>query len=181
RLQWDAMWAQFLANQATDEALEKYFESHRREYDGTEVRVSHILWAVKSADDPARLAAAMKEADEVRTRIVAGKITFSEAAQKYSAGPSRRRGGDLGFIPLHGLMTEAFSRAAFELKPGEVSKPVVDQFGVHLITCTGEKPGERNWRDARRELIAALSREKFLDLAALQRKRVEVKIVDGSR
>lgn len=175
RLQWDVMWAQFLNNSATDEALEKFFDAHRREFDGTELRVSHILWPVKAAD-AAGLAMAVKQAEKVRASLRDGKLTFADAARRFSAGPSRRHGGDLGFIPAHDLMSEAFSRAAFQLKTGEVSEPVVDSFGVHLITCTAEKPGPRTWQDCRRELVAAFAREKFLELADGQRKRVEVKI-----
>lgn len=175
RLQWDVMWARFLEQAATDEALQEFFDLHHREFDGTELRVSHILWPVK-ADDPDKLAVAMKQAEKVRTELLAGKLSFASAAQRFSAGPSRRNGGDLGFIPAHDLMSEAFSRAAFQLKTGEVSEPVVDSFGVHLITCTAEKPGPRTWQDCRRELVAAFAREKFLELADGQRKRVEVKI-----
>lgn len=175
RLQWDVMWAQFLNNSATDEALEKFFDAHRREFDGTELRVSHILWPVKAAD-AAGLAMAVKQAEKVRASLRDGKLTFADAARRFSAGPSRRHGGDLGFIPAHDLMSEAFSRAAFQLKTGEVSEPVVDSFGVHLITCTAEKPGPRTWQDCRRELVAAFAREKFLELADGQRKRVEVKV-----
>jgi parvulin-like peptidyl-prolyl isomerase len=175
------MWAQFLTNEAKDEALAAFFKRHQRDYDGTELRVSHILWPVKPTDDPTRLAAAMEEADDVRTQIVGGKLTFSDAAKKYSAGPSKRNGGDLGFIPARDVMSEVFSKAAFELDKGGVSKPVVDQFGVHLITCTDVKPGERTWREARRELIDAFAREKFLEVADAQRKQVAVKIVDGAQ
>jgi hypothetical protein len=181
RLTWDAMWASFLANEANDKALEDIFERHRGEYDGRELRVSHIFWPVKATDDATRLAAAQQEAEQVRSEIVSGKLSFLQAAEKYSAGPSRRQGGDLGFIPLHDKMTEAFSRAAFELKKGEVSKPVVDQFGVHVIQCTDVKPGEKGWQDARRELIEAFAREKFTELADEQRKKTSVKIVDERR
>jgi parvulin-like peptidyl-prolyl isomerase len=181
RLQWDAMWAQFLKNSATDEALEEYFQLHRRDFDGTQLRVGHILWPVKPADDAEKLAAAIKVAEEVRSQIVSKQMTFAAAAKKYSSGPSRRNGGDLGFISRHDLMSEAFSRAAFDLQPNEVSKPVVDQFGVHLIACTDVKPGEHTWRDARRELFAAFSVDRFLELAGAQRKHVDVQIIDGVR
>lgn len=178
RLQWDVMWAHYLTQQASDEALEKYFEEHRREYDGRQLRVSHILWPVKPSDDATRLAAAEQEGEQVRSQILAGKLSFAKAAEKYSAGPSRRKGGDLGFIPLHDRMSESFSRAAFELAKGEISKPVVDQFGVHLIQCTDTRPGERTWQDARRELVEAFSRDKFVELAEKQRKQVAVKIIE---
>lgn len=176
RLQWDVMWAQFLKNSATDEALEKFFDLHRREFDGTELRVSHILWPVMDGSS-SKLSAAVKQAEKVRSSLLAGKLSFADAAKQFSAGPSRRHGGDLGFIPAHEVMSEAFSRAAFQLKTGEVSEPVVDTFGVHLITCTDEKPGLRTWQDCRRELVAAFARDKFLELADAQRKRVPVKII----
>jgi peptidyl-prolyl cis-trans isomerase C len=178
RLVWDAMWASYLANEANDKALEDSFERHRSDYDGRELRVSHVLWQVKAADGADKLAAAMREAEEVRSRIVAGKLSFAQAAQKYSAGPSGRREGDLGFIPRHDRMTEAFSRAAFELKVGEISKPVVDQFGVHLIQCTDVKPGDKTWQDVRRELLEAFVRERFVELADKQRKKVTVKVLE---
>jgi peptidyl-prolyl cis-trans isomerase C len=180
RLTWDAMWASYLGNIATDKAIEEFFERRRSDYDGRELRVSHILWPVKSTDEAARVSAVIQEAEQVRSQIMSGKLSFAQAAEKHSAGPSRRQGGDLGFIPLHDRMTEAFSRAAFELKKGEISKPVVDQFGVHLIQCTDVKPGDRTWRDARRELMEAISREKFLELADKQRQAVIVKIIDAS-
>jgi peptidyl-prolyl cis-trans isomerase C len=39
-------------------------------------------------------------------------------------------------------MVEAFAKAAFALKPFEMSEPVQTQFGWHLILCTGRKPGQ---------------------------------------
>ncbi|HEV3343445.1 MAG TPA: peptidylprolyl isomerase [Pirellulales bacterium] len=178
RLTWDAMWAGYLANEANDKGLEDYFERHRSDYDGRELRVSHILWQVKATDGASKLASATQEAEEVRARIVEGKLSFGAAAEKYSAGPSGRHEGDLGFIPRHDRMTEAFSRAAFELMVGEISKPVVDQFGVHLIQCTEIKPGQKSWRDVRRELVETFARDRFIELADQQRKKVNVKIVE---
>ncbi|HQU46781.1 MAG TPA: hypothetical protein PK867_28515, partial [Pirellulales bacterium] len=50
RLEWDVMWAGYLANEATDESLQRFFDLHRRDYDGSELRVSHILLPVKTED-----------------------------------------------------------------------------------------------------------------------------------
>ena len=181
RLVWDAMWASYLANEANDKGLADFFENHRSDYDGRELRVSHILWQVKAADGDDKRAAALREAEDVRSRIVAGKLSFAQAAEKHSAGPSGRHKGDLGFIPRHDRMTETFSRAAFGLKVGEISEPVVDQFGVHLIQCTDVKPGDKTWQDVRRELLAALVRERFIELADKQRKTVSIKLVETGK
>ncbi|HVW37320.1 MAG TPA: peptidylprolyl isomerase, partial [Pirellulales bacterium] len=98
RLAWDAAWTRYLEQTLTDEAVEKYFVAHRRDFDGTELRVSHILLRVENLADRSAVAAAIERTEALRKEIAAGKLSFAEAAEKYSAGPSRKQGGDLGFI-----------------------------------------------------------------------------------
>ncbi len=169
QLSWDSAWNLYLEQQMTDEALEKYFGARRREFDGSELRVSHVLLKVKDLDAAADVSAAIARAERLREQILAGKLTFAAAAEQHSAGPSRRQGGDLGFIARHGAMAEAFSAAAFRLKPGEISPPVVTPFGVHLIRCTDVKPGEQTWQAQRAALARAWSRDRFLQLASAAR------------
>ena len=107
--------------------------------------------------------------------IVVAKLTFADAARKYSDGPSRKDGGRLGWIGRHGPMDEAFSRAAFALNVGEVSPPVTTAFGVDLIRCDQLKPGEKKLADVRRELEDALSRELLDKLAGIERGYTPVK------
>lgn len=180
RLAWDAAWTLYLEQKLSDEVLEQYFDKHRRDFDGTQLRVSHILWRIENLDDRAAVAAARTQAEELREQIKSGQLSFAAAAKKYSAGPSRRQGGDLGFIARHGQMAEAFSAAAFQLKQGEISPPVVSPFGVHLIECTGIKPGRETWQSRRRELAESWAREHFLQLAAAARKQAAVKYTGAS-
>jgi peptidyl-prolyl cis-trans isomerase C len=172
QLVWNAVWNRYLENQLTDEVLESEFNAHPREFNGTELRVSHILLAV---DEAGKQSAVVARASKLRDEIMAGKLTFADAASKYSTGPSRRQGGDLGFIPRHDRMAEEFSRAAFALERGQISEPVTTQFGVHLIEWTDIKPGKNIWREARRALVDALSRRLFAELAQAGRKRVTVR------
>lgn len=90
-----------------------------------EVRASHILVKTK------------EEAEKIREEIVAGK-DFAEAAKEYSLCPSKSDGGDLGFFG-HNVMVIEFDHAAFELKKGELSKPINTNFGWHLILVTDKK------------------------------------------
>lgn len=179
QLSWELMWGRYLENELTDAALEKYFEAHRRDYDGTELRVSHILFRVKDPMAKDAVAEAERQAAQVRQQIAGGKLTFADAAAKYSFGPSRRHEGDLGFIPRYNRMTETFSHAAFQLQPDEISGPVTDQFGVHLILCTAEKPGAKTWQDARRALAEAWTSQRFLELAEKQRTQTRVEYTDA--
>lgn len=175
RLAWDAAWTRYLEQTLTDEAVEKYFAAHRRDFDGTELRVSHILLRVENLADRWAVAAAIDRAEVLRKEIAAGKLSFAQAAEKYSAGPSRKQGGDLGFIARHGQMAEAFSAAAFKLEKGQSSPPVVTPFGVHLIECTDVKPGKLTWQNQRRAVAESWARDHFLELAAAARKQAVVK------
>jgi parvulin-like peptidyl-prolyl isomerase len=174
QLAWELRWKKYLIGEMTDDKLKAFFQAHRPEFDGTQVRVSHILLRPESARDAAAFAALQRQATAIRQQIVGGTTTFAEAAEKYSAGPSRRQGGDLGFIPRHNRMVEAFSAAAFALHQGEISPPVTTSFGIHLILCTEIRPGKQDWEQSREALVAALAQDLFRQLAARMRGGVNV-------
>jgi parvulin-like peptidyl-prolyl isomerase len=165
RLDWQVRWSKYLSQQITDKRLEEFFQAHRRDFDGSEVRVSHILLKGDALGSPAVRQQLVEKAAQLRREIEMGESTFAAAAEKYSEGPSRHSGGDLGFIPRHERMAEAFSKAAFALAKGEISPPVVSPFGVHLIQCTDIRPGTKSWADVRSELAAAYAQDKFHKLA----------------
>jgi len=50
-------------------------------------------------------------------------------------------------------MVEAFAKAAFDLKPFELSQPVLTQFGYHLILVTDLQAGQPvKFEDVREEV-----------------------------
>ena len=172
QLTWQAAWQQYLDRNLTDDVLRDYFEKHRQQFDGTELRVSHVLLRPERAGEPP--AAVLARGAALHKDIEAGKVSFDEAVRKHSAGPSRGRAGDLGLIPRHGVMHEAFSQAAFALDKGQFSRPVLTPFGVHLIKVTDVKPGLKTWRDARDELKAPAAQALFTELAAAQRPKAKI-------
>jgi parvulin-like peptidyl-prolyl isomerase len=167
QLVWTLSWQKYLAETLTDESVARYFERNRREFDGTQLRVSQIL-----------LPAPGEKATEIRAAVVEGKLSFSEAAKQYSRGPSAKAGGDIGWIERHQPMPEAFSKAAFSLEVGELSPPVTTPLGVHLIQVTEAKPGERTWQEAREELRAAMTIHAFRWLADKERAEAKIQRVD---
>jgi peptidyl-prolyl cis-trans isomerase C len=171
---WDICWNRYARDQLRDENLKQFFDEHRRDYDGTELRVSHVLWRLEGRGPQADLNLTIQTAARVREEIIAGKLTFADAASKYSAGPSGERGGDLGFIPRHDQMVEEFSSAAFKLKKGEISPPIVTAFGVHLITVVDERPGKMEWTDIRDKLYPLAQNELFRRVAATLRKTAKI-------
>ena len=96
------------------------------DYFTTQVNANHILLGSKS------------DAIKLRQQIIDGKITFGDAARKYSLCPSRTDGGNLGYFP-RGAMVQPFENAAFALPVGQISQPVETRFGWHLIQVTDRK------------------------------------------
>lgn len=121
---------------------------------------SHILFAV---DDPGKadaVAAKVAEAKEVRARIEAGE-SFEDLAKALSADTgSAASGGSLGAISP-GLMVAPFEEAVDALQTeGELSEPVVTEFGVHLIRLDRIVPESgRSFDEMRDEAFAGAKRD----------------------
>ncbi|MFN8178496.1 MAG: peptidylprolyl isomerase [bacterium] len=85
------------------------------------VRASHILLEDEET------------AKRVRADIEAHKITFEDAAKKYSLDQgSRLKGGSLGEIQWNATLPDFQSRA-FSQEPGVISEPFQTTFGFHLL------------------------------------------------
>jgi peptidyl-prolyl cis-trans isomerase C len=167
-------WKTQVNRMVTPKRLREYFQQHRQEFDGTQVRASQILLKFKAPANPKQLQVGKDKLQSLRGQIVAGEISFSDAAQKYSQAPSRKTGGDIGFFRYRGKMPEVITRVAFSLKKGELSKPFVTPFGVHLLKMTDRKPGTLSLEDARRDVLKQLSQELWNETVQQQRDRVKI-------
>lgn len=147
-LQWQLSWQKALAKYMSDENVQKYFDQRKRHFDGSRIRVAHILRKVSAEGSRKEIQRAREKAiaelDDVRKRIAAKELTFAEAAKEYSDAPTRNDGGNIGWISRHDPMPESFSRPAFDLATGAVSPPVVTPFGVHLIQMLEHEPGDKS-------------------------------------
>jgi peptidyl-prolyl cis-trans isomerase C len=126
----------YIASHLTPAEVRKYFDDNRDLFEQTTVRASHILLRLLPNCGPVEQAAAERKLELVRQEIVANRITFADAAKKYSQCPSAPSGGDLGYFGRKGAVDEAFARAAFALPQGALSAVVRTEVGVHLIQVT---------------------------------------------
>lgn len=93
---------------------------------------AHILLRLTQQDDASVQAKVKLRADSVYNAIVSG-ADFAELAMKVSEDPgSARNGGMIGQIS-RGQTLKEFEDAAFALKDGEMSKPVLSPVGYHII------------------------------------------------
>ena len=117
-----------------------------------EIRTSHIfvpLTPDASADDAKIAFARLKKIyDE---NVASGKMSFAEAAQRFSEGPAAPMGGDIDY-QTRDRLDPAFYEAALRLKPGKVSPIVRTQFGYHIIRLTAI----RAWEDADKAQVKRL-------------------------
>ena len=78
---------------------------------------------------------------ELRKQIEGGK-DFAQVAKESSDDPgSKAQGGELGWNERSSFVP-AFAQAAFNLKVGELSEPVITPFGWHLLQVEEKKPAE---------------------------------------
>lgn len=179
RLEFEVCVKKLLLPQLDEAALAATFARHRRELDGTRLRISHLVLRPDPGLGDEAVPAAVRRAEAIRAEIVDGGLSFAEAAARHSAGPSRHRGGDLGLAARGGPHGDAFASAAFALEQGELSRPVVTPFGVHLITVTAVEPGTADARALRPKIEQLWSRQALADLLARLRQSTAITFAPG--
>jgi peptidyl-prolyl cis-trans isomerase D len=115
-----------------DAAVESYFNTHIDQYQaGAKTQCQVVKFEIKPSE--ADLQGILTEMQAIRQEILNGETTFELAVQHYSTDEGTKlNGGDLGSFDRKAMVTP-FSDAAFSLPIGEISEPILTQFGYHLI------------------------------------------------
>lgn len=122
----------------SDAEVHDFYAGNKASFEIPEqVRARHILVQVDPKADETARQAAKAEAEALLAQLKGG-ADFEETARKSSDCPSAPQGGDLGFF-RRGQMVPEFDKAAFALKPGELSGVVETSFGYHIIRLEERK------------------------------------------
>jgi peptidyl-prolyl cis-trans isomerase D len=124
--------------QAPEAELRKFYDSNRERFRTPErVHIRHILLRTngKSKEDVAKL---QKKAEDLQKQAKSG-ANFADLATKNSEDPgSAAKGGDLDWV-TRGQTVPEFEKAAFAMKPGEVSGVITTTYGFHILKCEAKE------------------------------------------
>lgn len=145
-----------------------------------QVKARHILFRVTKPEEDA---AAKAKAEEAVKRLKAG-ADFAQLAKKLSDDPGTKdKGGDLGFFG-RGQMDAAFEKAAFALKPNEISAPVKSSYGYHVIQVLERKEAkgpefEKAKADLKKNLEQTAGQKVFNEWFTALHKKAKIEIKDA--
>jgi peptidyl-prolyl cis-trans isomerase D len=123
----------------TEEKIQEYYQAHPDSFYYSEkaAKLGYISTPIHPSREDSLTTKALMEDIEVE---LSNGTPFEDLAASYSDdASSARNGGKLGGFRPKEAWIPAFGEAAFALKKGEISKPVLTQFGYHLIQCNDVK------------------------------------------
>ena len=95
------------------------------------VKARHILLKIEPNDEQKNKTIDFLK--NLKQKIINGETSFENAANSFTQDPgSKNTGGSLGFVK-RGVLVRDFEAVAFNLKPNEISDPILTQFGYHII------------------------------------------------
>ncbi|MBW2610499.1 MAG: SurA N-terminal domain-containing protein [Deltaproteobacteria bacterium] len=148
-----------------DQEIQEFYEDNMEMFtEGKEVKARHILFKLE-------LDASDDEVQKIREKALSvlekarGGEDFAKLAEMYSEGPTKAKGGDLGYFSK-GRMVRPFEDAAFKLEKGRISDLVKTVFGYHIIKVEDIKDERTKPLDeVRKQISEILISNGSMDLA----------------
>ncbi len=146
---------------ASEEEAKEFYETNPDRFAKPEsVAASHILIKFDEGETDEGKAAKKIALEEIRSDIIAEKMTFADSASTNSHCPSKAQGGSLGTFGK-GQMVPEFEVAAFTQEIGEIGDIVETQFGYHIIQVTERtEEGVVDYDEAKEQILGFLSGQK---------------------
>ena len=152
--------------EVSDEKLKSAYDKRVSDTGGTEYKARHI-----KVDKEAKAKSLIEELD--------GGADFAELAKEHSTGPSKSRGGDLGwFTPDR--MVGPIASAVQELEPGNYAgEPIKTKFGWHVLKLEDTRDKEPpKFEQMKSRLRNELVGQKVQDYITSLRDKAEIEITE---
>ncbi len=162
----------------TEEELRVYYEAVKGQFGQRPATVSFRQIVVLSRADSVAMDVAYQRADSLGQLLDSGEADFGDLARRFSADSgSAVRGGELGWFRRGAGMVREFEDAAFRLRPGTISPPVLTTYGFHIIEVQRAEPASVQ---ARHILIAPEMTDENREAARLRADSVATQLREGA-
>jgi len=122
------------------------------------IHCAHINIKVDDFDNKQELAEKERKANEIYEQITNGDMSFEMAAKRFSDDRgSRDKGGELPIFEVNKMVPE-FVEGVAKLDKDEVSKPVLTQYGFHIIKLL-DNFEQKSYEDSKAELNRLVARD----------------------
>jgi parvulin-like peptidyl-prolyl isomerase len=167
--------AEKLVPAPNDQAVQDFYAKNKNRFDSADV--GHILIAYAGGSIPPRsgqplpLPEAKKKAAALYMQLKAGG-DFAATARRVSDDPqSAKTGGQMGTVS-HGMLPPEMDAQIFAAKVGEVTAPVVSQYGVHIFKVNGR--GTQSLEQVRAAIAQRVRQENLRDRIEALRKTSKI-------
>ncbi|MBW1723360.1 MAG: SurA N-terminal domain-containing protein [Deltaproteobacteria bacterium] len=149
----------------SDQQIKDYYYDNIERYKvKKQIRARHILFKLDENAPEDKVKEIKAKAAKILERAKKGE-DFAALARKFSEGPTKDKGGDLGYFSK-GEMLKPFEEAAFKLKKGEISGLVRTSFGFHIIKVEDiREPRTKKLEEVRQEILDELGKIARSDFA----------------
>ncbi len=163
-----------------EQEIADYYNAHLDDYREAESRaVRQIFFPVNKGASPEEIERQRKKAELAYREAAKPGADFARLAEKYSEGPARSRGGELGSVKKGEVFSE-LEQLIFSTARGATSEPTRTRVGFHVIHVDDVTPGkvitldkvsgkirdkvfQEKFTKRRREWVADLKRSVFLE------------------
>jgi peptidyl-prolyl cis-trans isomerase C len=158
----------------TDDDVKAYYGEHKNDFERVTAR--HILISTSGKDSLPEDKAKAK-AEEIKKRLDKGE-DFAAIAKAESGDPgSKDDGGDLPAFSK-GQMLPEFDKAAFSLKPGDISDPVQTRAGFHIIQVKKREVPPLD-DDVKKDIIEQTRPQKLDQMVEELKKKYDASLDEG--
>ncbi len=148
----------------SDADIQKFYDSNPDKFViPAQAHLAQIFLTIEPTSTPEQKAEIKKKLEDIRADIEAKKITFADAAAKFSQDTvSASKGGDLGFLAKTGKIKQ-LEDVVFATPQGGMTSVMDAQNGFHLIQVIELKPEGKRSMDMAKPAI-----KQYLDQSVKQ-------------
>jgi peptidyl-prolyl cis-trans isomerase D len=151
------------ANEVPERDLRRAYDEQRERFRTPErVHVVHILLKTASKS-PAEVQTLRKRMDDLLKQARGGADFATLARQNSDDTASAAKGGDIGWI-TRGQTVPEFEKAAFSLKPGQISDVITTTYGFHILRVEQHETARlKTFEEVRGDLQKEMNQSLVLD------------------